>query len=127
MITGPASGFTPRPYQEWALEGGAPHLGMGIMPAFARYRKVLAVMATGCHAKGQPIMMADGSTRLVENIEIGDLLMGPDLTREDGALAGAWPAGMASSARDRTCGFTGARMMRRRVIRGGSTWTTCSR
>lgn len=48
MIIGPVSGFTPRPYQEHAVLGGDPRRGIGIMPAFARYKRVLAVMATGC-------------------------------------------------------------------------------
>ena len=47
MITGPVTGFIAREYQDWCIAGGAPHLGMGIMPAFARYRKVLAVLFTG--------------------------------------------------------------------------------
>lgn len=34
----------------------------------------------GCHAKGQGILMFDGSVKLVENIVVGDLLMGPDST-----------------------------------------------
>lgn len=32
----------------------------------------------GCHAKGTEIMMADGSIKKVENVKVGDLLMGPD-------------------------------------------------
>ena len=35
-------------------------------------------MPTGCHAKGHPILMHDGSIKKVEDIQIGDLLMGPD-------------------------------------------------
>jgi hypothetical protein len=30
----------------------------------------------GCHAKGQPILMYDGTVKLVENIKIGDYIMG---------------------------------------------------
>lgn len=33
---------------------------------------------TGCHAPGQGILMYDGSVKNVENIKIGDSLMGPD-------------------------------------------------
>ena len=47
MIIGPASGFTPRPYQEHAINGGDMRRGPGIMPCFARYRRVLAVLFTG--------------------------------------------------------------------------------
>lgn len=35
---------------------------------------------TGCHAKGQGILMYNGSVKLVENIEVGDLIMGWDST-----------------------------------------------
>ena len=80
MIIGPVSGFVPRPYQEHCINGGDPRRGIGIMPAFARYKRVLAVMATGCHERGQLIMLADGSMRRVEDIAVGDLLMGPDST-----------------------------------------------
>ncbi len=47
MIIGPVTGFVPRPYQEHCINGGDPRRGIGIMPAFARYKRVLAVMATG--------------------------------------------------------------------------------
>lgn len=47
MIIGPADGFTPRIYQEHAISGGDPHKGPGIMPCFARYKRVLAVLFTG--------------------------------------------------------------------------------
>lgn len=33
---------------------------------------------TGCHSKGQEILMYDGSIKLVEDVEVGDQLMGPD-------------------------------------------------
>lgn len=32
----------------------------------------------GCHARGTPIMMHDGRTKLVEDVVVGDLLMGDD-------------------------------------------------
>lgn len=35
-------------------------------------------MPTGCHAKGQGILLYSGEIRSVEAIEVGDLLMGPD-------------------------------------------------
>lgn len=38
----------------------------------------LVCMPTGCHAKDTEILMFDGSIKLVQNVEIGDLLMGPD-------------------------------------------------
>jgi len=33
-----------------------------------------------CHSKGTPIMMFDGTIKLIENITVGDLLMGDDST-----------------------------------------------
>ena len=35
---------------------------------------------TGCHAKGTPILMYDGTIKAVESVEVGDLLMGCDST-----------------------------------------------
>lgn len=32
----------------------------------------------GCHQRGYEILMIDGTTKLVEDIEVGDLVMGPD-------------------------------------------------
>ena len=40
----------------------------------------LIVAATGCHAKGQDILMFNGSVKSVESILPGDQLMGPDGT-----------------------------------------------
>ena len=45
--------------------GGRKELGVVIAP-------------TGCHAKGTPIMMLDGSIVPVEQVNPGDILMGPD-------------------------------------------------
>lgn len=36
------------------------------------------VAASACHAKGHPILMFDGTTKPVEDIVVGDKLMGPD-------------------------------------------------
>jgi DNA repair protein RadD len=38
----------------------------------------LVVMPTGCHAAGTMVLMHDGSTKRVEDVVQGDLLMGPD-------------------------------------------------
>lgn len=39
---------------------------------------VFCVSASACHAKGHPIMMFDGTTKPVEDVMVGDQLMGPD-------------------------------------------------
>jgi DNA repair protein RadD len=36
------------------------------------------VLPTGCHAAGTKVIMFDGSTKNVENVVVGDSLMGPD-------------------------------------------------
>ncbi len=60
-----------RPYQEEAVNS--------VKRAFATgHGKVLVVMATGCHLKGQQILKYDGGLVNVEDIRVGDQLMGPD-------------------------------------------------
>ncbi len=59
-------GFQVRSYQRQALTA----LGQG--------KSVILHAPTGCHAPGQLILMHDGSTKKVEDIKKGDLLMGPD-------------------------------------------------
>ena len=63
--------LTPRPYQTAAAAAINAGLAQG-------ETGLLAVLPTGCHASGTEILMHDGSVRLVENIKVGDLLMGPD-------------------------------------------------
>ena len=64
------------------------------MPSFRKYQeetiqKILEGWAsgkryaivegtTGCHAKGTKVLMYDGTCKVVEDIEVNDLLMGPD-------------------------------------------------
>lgn len=43
-------------------------------------RGILLYGSPGCHAKGQGILMYDGTIKKVENIVVGDKLMGPDST-----------------------------------------------
>jgi len=48
---------------------------------YTPYRGLLLYHGLGsgkCHAKGTPIMLSDGTIKLVEDIEVGDLLMGDD-------------------------------------------------
>lgn len=59
-----------RPYQHAAMEA--------ITRGFADYQRQLAVKPTGCHAAGHQILMADGRTKAVELIVVGDRVMGPD-------------------------------------------------
>lgn len=65
------AGKTPRPAQIAALKK--------IDAAFRKGKRfVVMEMPTGCHAAGQLLLMFDGSTKKVEDVHVGDLLMGPD-------------------------------------------------
>lgn len=64
-------GVSLREYQYAALAG--------VRDAFAAGKRTPLLMSpTGCHAPGTQILMFDGSTKAVECIEVGDLVMGPD-------------------------------------------------
>lgn len=58
--------FEPRDYQvstaKYAIQAG----------------RGLLLSSTGCHQKGTKIIMYDGSTKPVEDVRVGDLVMGPD-------------------------------------------------
>lgn len=41
---------------------------------------ILVPGPSGCHRRGQKVLMFDGSFRAVEDVRVGDLLMGPDST-----------------------------------------------
>lgn len=43
-------------------------------------KRLIVLSPTGCHARGTNVVMFDGSLKAVENIEIGDLIMGRDGT-----------------------------------------------
>mgnify|MGYP000017637171 CR=1 FL=1 len=47
------------------------------LAALATRANTLGIAPTGCHAAGTPILMFDGSTKCVEDIIVGDVLMGP--------------------------------------------------
>ena len=59
-----------RPYQS--------DLQVGIDRVWARGGTPLAVLPTGCHRKGQALLQADGTSVLVEDVRVGDKLMGPN-------------------------------------------------
>ena len=65
--------LTLRPYQQAAITS--------IYGYFQNHKgNPLVVMPTGCHAAGTQILMFDGSTKPVEDVVVGDVLMGPDST-----------------------------------------------
>ena len=47
------------------------------LAALATRDNTLGVAPTGCHAPGTSILMFDGSSKVVEDIVVGDVLMGP--------------------------------------------------
>jgi superfamily II DNA or RNA helicase len=61
-----SSGYDPRKYQMEIIDG-AWKSGGGIVRA-----------ATGCHRIGQGILMYDGTIKKVQDVIVGDTLMGPD-------------------------------------------------
>ncbi len=60
-----------RPYQQDAVDAVYAHLR-------ERDDNPCIVLPTGCHAAGHPILMCDGTLKPVEEIAVGDLVMGPD-------------------------------------------------
>ena len=64
-------GYNLRPYQDKAVEK--------CLESFRnRNKSFLIVSPTGCHAKGEKVLMYDGSIKNVENVVVGDKLMGSD-------------------------------------------------
>ena len=43
-----------------------------------KYGQMIAQLATGCHAKGTRVLMYDGTFKNVEDVQVGDALMGVD-------------------------------------------------
>lgn len=62
-----------RPYQTAAVEAVYEHLR-------SKDNNPCVVLPTGCHAKDHPILMYDGSVRKVQDVKVGDVLMGADST-----------------------------------------------
>ena len=60
-----------RPYQAEAVDAVYEHLR-------TRDDNPCVVLPTGCHAEGHPILMFDGMVKPVEDVVVGDMLMGPD-------------------------------------------------
>lgn len=54
-----------------------------VMDKLVRHGQIIAQVATGggkCLGKGTPVLMFDGTIKMVQDIQTGDLLMGPDST-----------------------------------------------
>lgn len=59
-----------RPYQQAFIDGVAQSL--------RRFQRVVGVAPTACHSLDAEILMYDGSIRRAADVNVGDLLMGPD-------------------------------------------------
>ena len=60
-----------RPYQVEAKQA--------ILSAWSEgHRKTLLVLPTGCHAKGENVLLADGRSKKVEDVQVGDQLLSAD-------------------------------------------------
>lgn len=59
-----------RPYQQEARQA--------VEDQWTEVDRTLLVLPTGCHAKGERLLMADGTTKAVEEIVLGDRLLGAD-------------------------------------------------
>lgn len=62
-----------RPYQQAAVDAVYNHLRN-------KETNPCVVLPTGCHAKDHPILMYDGTVRKVQDIRVGDIIMGADST-----------------------------------------------
>jgi len=62
--------MTLRPYQTEAVQA--------VEQAFSEVSSCLIVLATGCHAVGGRVLSADGRPVRVENVRVGDSLLGAD-------------------------------------------------
>lgn len=68
--------FILRDYQKAAVEAGINFFKNNKKKNHHEFQ----ILPTGCHAKDTMILMADGSTKAVQNIVVGDKLIGPDST-----------------------------------------------
>lgn len=67
--------LSPRPYQTEAIDAARREL--------SKHRSTAIILPTGtgkCLATGTPVLMYDGSIKAVEDVKVGDRLMGPDST-----------------------------------------------
>ena len=63
--------LTLRPYQQEAVDAVQAAVRRGI-------QRPMVVLPTGCHRAGQGILLCDGTVKRVEDVVVGDELLGPD-------------------------------------------------
>lgn len=69
--------YVPRGY---TLREGQRHTLLQIEENWNKADVFLIDAPVACHAEGQKVLMFDGTLRKVEDVQVGDLLMGPDST-----------------------------------------------
>ena len=72
------SGYLADKFDGYKVRDGQVELTRAVAKALESKSHLFAEGPTGCHVAGQGIMLSNGSIKLVENIRVGDLLMGPD-------------------------------------------------
>lgn len=63
---------TLRPHQKITVDAGLDYIDSDVTA------KSLLIEPTACHAAGYRVLMFDGTFKVIENIKVGDLVMGPD-------------------------------------------------
>jgi len=71
-------GLLARRFEGYTPRQGQVDLARAVDAAIMGGEHLVAEAPTGCHAAGQGILMFDGSIKKVEDIVVGDQLMGPD-------------------------------------------------
>lgn len=70
-------GLFARRFPGYEARAGQVALARTIDDGLRRGRHVLGEAPCGCHVAGQPILMFDGQVKAVEDVELGERLMGP--------------------------------------------------
>jgi ATP-dependent DNA helicase DinG len=81
------TGLLAQRFPEYQERSGQVDLTRQIDRTFREGGVFLGEAPCGCHVAGQPILLYDGSIKLVEDVAVGDRLMGPDGPRTVLALA----------------------------------------
>lgn len=70
LAVAPPPAWTYRDYQD--------NCCASIDSAWKEFKRLLVVLATGCFAKGTPVLMANGTIKAIEDIRVGDTVLAPD-------------------------------------------------
>lgn len=73
-----ADGLLAKLFPGYEPRKGQIEMSKAVAKAYEEKSTLLVEAPTGCHAAGQEILMFDGTIKLVEDIKIGDRLMGGD-------------------------------------------------